>query len=458
MFSYHKMLLALALLLVLVHSRPTWAQEEQQGLRGSDSLKRSDSMMTFAPDILDSINAEDLDDAVHRLESHAEKIGVEEDKRQFHLPKCSQSKWGRIAVFLAYRKGKLPYVGAYNHILLVLAPATPSLYLKGPRAHPDGAYVYELTGTPIQALAHATVLGRTISTTVVSPLKGFPTVDKVKFMFVGYSECKQGLQRESEAEGASDSEWEPWRKWEESSGIGFVNPWHHTAIELKLKHSEIFKIQRKVGVPFRALLNALSPGGHNMIGKENHKRYNFATFNCGHYARELLTSAFGIEEGDAQQLMLKDLKDLGFPRKWHTHTPFSFVNPRMTKYFEKRAGFGKGKESGAKRFRCLKKPGDNEDNVQKDLLDNNFACYEAWQDAPYSFDGDSGVQKIFGGWKQFFDEEYGEVWIQSEEHTPEGQELKQKLKKLVKEGKDPRTAAELVSPMGKKVNFAVHED
>ena len=56
---------------------------------------------------------------------------------------------------------KIAAIGTYNHIVTVLAPATPEL-CKWATGHPDGAHVYELTGTAVEFMAHATVW-RTIS-------------------------------------------------------------------------------------------------------------------------------------------------------------------------------------------------------------------------------------------------------------------------------------------------------
>ena len=49
-------------------------------------------------------------------------------------------------------------------------------------------------------------------------------------------------------------------------------------------------------------------------------------------------------------IMLDDLEPSGLPGKWHSHSPFAVVNPKMTGAFETAAGFGRS-ESGAARMR-----------------------------------------------------------------------------------------------------------
>ena len=425
---------------------------------------------------------------IEQLERHTENMGSSEKQTgSFKLPRCATSSWGRIAVFLAYRKGSLPGIGTYNHIMLVLAPATPDLYLKGPRSSPDGAFLYELTGTAGEFIQHAS-LGRTISTTRVTPLNSFTTLERLKFLYLGFSECGLGAEVDkgeddvveslTESEDADNDDsakmtevtdsivtlaatslaptlQQRWRAWEDNSGLAFVHPWHHTMLELKLRHDELFKIQRKSGIPFAAAINALFPSAKNHVGGQNHKRYNFATYNCGHYVRELLTAAFGMEESVAQMIMLDDLEPSGLPGKWHSHSPFAVVNPKMTGAFETAAGFGRS-EGGAARMRCLAKPTaiDGMDG-RKDLLDDNFACFEAWQKAKWEFGDDSGVQTIQGGYKQFYEENYGEIWVASAAGTKRGRKLRRELKTLMTKGEklDAVRAASKVSAMGTKVTF-----
>ena len=276
-------------------------------------------MTLGAVDHVDSMLADSEDEAMAKVAQHT-RVSESPDAvgqagtGMFKLPDCSRSPWRRIAVFLGYRRGKLPAIGTYNHIVTVLAPATPELYQGGPTGHPDGAYVYELTGTAVEFMAHATVMGRTISRPKVTDMAGSAFMKNTKFVYIGFSSCKKGLMRGTE-------ESTEWTQWEEKSGIAFPHPWSHSVLELRLRHDEIFKIQRKVGAPFKAALNALFPQSKNRVGQEGHKRYNFATFNCGHYARELLTAAFGMEEKDAQKLMLDDLSPLS-PKMEHAQPLF----------------------------------------------------------------------------------------------------------------------------------------
>ena len=426
------------------------------------------------------LNTDNAAEAIARLERSSEQAGSpKEETGLFKLPRCAASPWGRVAVFLAYRKGSLPAIGTYNHIMLVLAPATPEVYLHGPRAEPDGAFLYELTGTAGEFLKHATV-GKTISTTRVTPLGELSTLEKLKFMYLGFSECNRGLgvsreldleEDEGDAEESdaaaelTDSivtsaatapvSHQQWRTWEDNSGLAFVHPWHHTMLELKLRHDELFKTQRRSGVPFAAAIGALFPGDSHKIGHKNHKRYNFATYNCGHYVRELLTAGFGMVESVAQTLMLDNLKPSGLPRKWHSHSPFAVVNPKLTEAFEVAAGFGQPEGVGAARMRCLAKPTEAATAGRKDLLNDNFACYKAWQEAEWEYDGDTGSQEVQGGYKQFFDEHYGEIWVAASAGSEHGKELKQKLNALMTTGEklDAGQAAARMSPMGSKVVF-----
>ena len=92
---------------------------------------------------------------------------------------------------------------------------------------------------------------------------------------------------------------------------------------------------------------------------------------------------------------------------------------------------------------------------RKDLLDDNFACFEAWQKAKWEFGDDSGVQTIEGGYKQFYEENYGEIWVASAAGTKRGRKLRRELETLMTKGEklDAVRAASKVSAMGTKVTF-----
>ena len=86
--------------------------------------------------------------------------------------------------------------------------------------------------------------------------------------------------------------------------------------------------------------------------------------------------------------------------------------------------------------------------------DDQSEAMQAWQHAKYTFDDYSGEQEIFGGFVQFFDEQYGEIWVEASGQGKKAKRLRHKLKALMKGGADPLRAAEMASPMGKKVTFA----
>ena len=418
---------------------------------------------------------------------------------RFELPDCTQSPWGRIAVFLSFRGGHLPSIGSYNHVTLVLAPATPAALRGGPRAVADMAFVHELVGTATEFLVHSTLKGRSIAVPKTNRLDRHPDANSphTHFLYVGHVECapnsgeKEGEEEEDETDQGTDQQlqqqqrYAAWRAWEAASGVAFPTNWAEAMLALRRVHDAVRHEQRRNGIPFKAAFRALFPKSKEAPGSQNHKRYNFATYNCAHYARELLTEALGLPDADAQQLIMDDLRAYDFPKHWHAHFPFSIVNPKTTDRFLREAGL-EGRAAPAyprqpgvapvewvhTRMRCVPTPDEQEEDRQgegqgegeegghnnRHLRHNHhhrFGCLRAEQEAGYeNGPDDAGTMEVEGGYRQFFLEHYGSVWVQAAGSDAAALALRGKLAKLLAaHGGDGDKAGELASPMGQLVRF-----
>ena len=404
---------------------------------------RQDSLQTF--------HASDSNDLLRQVEAESvAEAGQGVGKDLFELPRCNRSPWHRIAIYVSYISGRLPHIGPYNHVTLVLAPATPELYSKGPMQHPDGAFVYELSGTASEFLLHATVQGQTIAIPRTNRLTNHDLQKKMRFMFIGTANCAKAAITTTTITKDEDRRW---MEWEKNSGLVFQRPWSAIMLKFRELHDTLFKEQRRVGMPFKAAFRALFPiAEEEGIGGANQHRYNFATFNCAHHVRMLLTKAFGMKEKNAERLVISDLTPFGFPAKWHKYEPFSLMNPKTTDMFEMVAHQRSyPRQAGVVdvhgRYRCLKTPVGTPTFENNDVADP-FSCLTAWQTIDWEYQGDTGEMETAGGYFQFQRENYANVWIEAATDP----ELRQRLneKRLTIGGKK---AGESESPMGPLVNF-----
>ena len=423
-------------------------------LRQRKQQQSQDSLQTFhasdSNDLLRQVEALHQNGIAYH-DSEAESVaeaGQGVGKDLFELPRCNRSPWHRIAIYVSYIAGKLPHIGPYNHVTLVLAPATPELYSKGPNKHPDGAFVYELSGTASEFLLHATVQGQTIAIPRTNRLTNHDLQKKMRFMFIGTANCAKAATTT-----ATTKEHRRWMEWEKNSGLVFQRPWSAIMLKFRELHDTLFKEQRRVGMPFKAAFRALFPiAEEEGIGGANQHRYNFATFNCAHHVRVLLTKAFGMKEKNAERLVISDLTPFGFPAKWHKYEPFSLMNPKTTDMFEMVAHQRSyPRQAGVVdvhgRYRCLKTPVGTPTFENNDVADP-FSCLTAWQTIDWEYEGDTGETETVGGYFQFQKENYANVWIEAATDP----ELRQRLneKRLTIGGKK---AGESESPMGPLVNF-----
>ena len=141
-------------------------------------------------DTLQTFQAEDSNDLLRQVQAIAEE-GQGIGKDLFELPRCHRSPWHRIAIFISYIAGELPKIGKYNHVTLVLAPATRNLYSSGPMKHPDGAFVYELSGTASEFLLHATIQGQSIAIPRTNRLKNHHSKKKNEIYVHWHSQLRQ---------------------------------------------------------------------------------------------------------------------------------------------------------------------------------------------------------------------------------------------------------------------------
>lgn len=399
-------------------------------------------------DTLQTLRADNSNDLLRQVEAESiaeEGQGVGKDL--FELPRCNRSPWHRIAIYVSYIAGKLPKIGRYNHVTLVLAPATPDLYTLGPRKHHEGAFVYELSGTASEFILHATVQGASIAIPRTNRLLNHDQKKQMKFMFVGTVNCAKAATA-----SATTEEHQRWMDWEKKSGVVFVRPWSEIMLKFRKLHDTVFKEQRRVGMPFKAAFRALFPKSKEALGGENQGRYNFATFNCAHHVRLLLTEAFGMTEHKAEKLVISDLKPYGFPKKWHKYEPFSLMNPKTTDMFEKvshQMSYPRqpGVTDAYGRYRCLKTPLKTPRDEHNDLADP-FSCLTAWQTIDWEYEGDAGEMDTVGGYFQFQIENYANVWIESATNP----ELRKRLNELrLQVG--GKKAGESESEMGPMVHF-----
>ena len=410
-------------------------------------------------DTLQTFQAEDSNDLLRQVQAIAEE-GQGIGKDLFELPRCHRSPWHRIAIFISYIAGELPKIGKYNHVTLVLAPATRNLYSSGPMKHPDGAFVYELSGTASEFLLHATIQGQSIAIPRTNRLKHHHSKKKMKFMFIGTVNCvNSNSAATATAATAITEEDQHWMEWEKNSGLVFVRPWSEIMLKFRELHDTVFKEQRRVGMPFKAAFRALFPKSKEKKGGENEHRYNFATFNCAHHVRLLLTNAFGMKEKNAERLVISDLKSFGFPTKWHKYEPFSLMNPKTTNMFERvshQISYPRqsGIADGFRRYRCLKTP--TLPGLGTPTRGNNngadpFSCLTAWQMVDWEYKGDAGEMDTIGGYFQFQNENYANVWIEADP----------KLRKRLNEMRlqiGGRKSGEFNNPMGPIVNFKDKEE